>query len=240
MAKKPDAPKFEVNHKEPLLDISSMGSNKDLWLIQWPVNQTPDFDGQEITLKLQRNGSFASFESLSGKSYELVSFASQVPDATVFQSSASDTKVGMLLFSPSASTPHMYSSLDFSTAIVVDSVSFLENYSFPSGWTGISGRSSIGITERRACYRTKGILTKETALWVANSFQSSAANENTNDVCTNRKRDGQFVENVGIRTNNNGRALESSSSSSRSPVGTAAVAAGEFYLAEETQSRVDT
>ncbi|KAF9604689.1 hypothetical protein IFM89_009125 [Coptis chinensis] len=56
--------------------------------------QTTDLDGQEITLKLQRNGNFASFETLSGKSYELVSFASQVHDATVFQSLASDTKVG--------------------------------------------------------------------------------------------------------------------------------------------------
>ncbi|KAF9617465.1 hypothetical protein IFM89_036426 [Coptis chinensis] len=55
---------------------------------------TTDLDKQEITLKLQRNGNFASFETLSGKSYELVSFASQVHDATVFQSLASDTKVG--------------------------------------------------------------------------------------------------------------------------------------------------
>ncbi|KAF9624447.1 hypothetical protein IFM89_011455 [Coptis chinensis] len=49
-----------------------MASNKELWLIQWPVNQTTDFDRQEITLKLQRNGNFASFETLSGKSYELL------------------------------------------------------------------------------------------------------------------------------------------------------------------------
>ncbi|KAF9617227.1 hypothetical protein IFM89_035109 [Coptis chinensis] len=70
-----------------------MTSNKELWLIQWPVNQTTDFDGQDMTLKLQRNGNFASFETLLGKSYELVSFASQVPDATVFQSSATNTKV---------------------------------------------------------------------------------------------------------------------------------------------------
>ncbi|KAF9621698.1 hypothetical protein IFM89_026591 [Coptis chinensis] len=94
MAKKPNAPQFEEDDKDPLLDISSMTNNKELWLIQWPVNQNTDLDGQEITLKLQRNGNFASFETLSGKSYELVSFASQVHDATVFQSLASDTKVG--------------------------------------------------------------------------------------------------------------------------------------------------
>ncbi|KAF9607343.1 hypothetical protein IFM89_033931 [Coptis chinensis] len=66
MAKKPNAPQFEEDDKDPLLDISSMTNNKELWLIQWPVNQNTDLDGQEITLKLQRNGNFASFETLSG------------------------------------------------------------------------------------------------------------------------------------------------------------------------------
>ncbi|KAL5710917.1 hypothetical protein ACHQM5_021425 [Ranunculus cassubicifolius] len=81
---------FIENDKESLLDIDS---NKELWLIQWPSNQIPEFDGQEVTLKLDADGTLGTFTSSSGKAYELVSFASQEPDATVFQSDQSGSKV---------------------------------------------------------------------------------------------------------------------------------------------------
>lgn len=99
--------------------------------------QPPDFDGQEVTLKLHRDGHLGSFEGssgkiqswdivlilivltpfleqnshysqaeisrqhwfvtpLTGKSYDIVSFASQHPDATVFSSSTSKTETGKL------------------------------------------------------------------------------------------------------------------------------------------------
>ncbi|KAK9110205.1 hypothetical protein Sjap_018265 [Stephania japonica] len=86
------ASEFQEDHKDPLLDISPTDS-KELWLIQWPINQVPDFDGQEVTLKLKENGTLGSFESSSGTSYDVVSYASQDPDATVFLSSKSDSKI---------------------------------------------------------------------------------------------------------------------------------------------------
>ncbi|XP_043695395.1 mediator-associated protein 2 [Telopea speciosissima] len=83
---------FQVDAKDPLVDISLTDST-ELWLIQWPINQPPDFDGQEVSLKLHHDGQLGSFESSSGKSYKLVSFAAQEPDATVFLSSPSESKV---------------------------------------------------------------------------------------------------------------------------------------------------
>ncbi|XP_042482290.1 mediator-associated protein 2-like [Macadamia integrifolia] len=88
---KPPA-EFQVDAKDPLVDISLTDST-ELWLIQWPINQPPDYDGQELSLKLHHDGQFGSFESSSGKSYKLVSFAAQEPDATVFLSSPSESKV---------------------------------------------------------------------------------------------------------------------------------------------------
>ncbi|XP_010243688.1 PREDICTED: mediator-associated protein 2 isoform X1 [Nelumbo nucifera] len=85
-------PEFEENTRDPLVDISLTDST-EFWLIQWPHNQTPDFDGQEVTLKLHRDGRMGSFEGSSGKEYEVVSFASQEPDATVFLSSPSETQI---------------------------------------------------------------------------------------------------------------------------------------------------
>ncbi|XP_043711639.1 amino acid permease 6-like [Telopea speciosissima] len=82
---------FQVDAKDPLVDISLTDST-ELWLIQWPINQPPDFDGEEVSLKLHNDGHLGSFESSSGKSYKLVSFAAQEPDATVFLSSPSESK----------------------------------------------------------------------------------------------------------------------------------------------------
>ncbi|XP_072995946.1 uncharacterized protein [Typha latifolia] len=87
-------PDFEEETKGPLLDIS-LTESKELWLIQWPFNQLQpaDFHGKELSLKLHGDGQLGSFEFSSGKSYEVVSFAAQEPDATVFLASGSESKV---------------------------------------------------------------------------------------------------------------------------------------------------
>lgn len=87
-------PGFEEDTKDPLIDISLTDST-ELWLIQWPINQlkAADFHGKELKLKLHRDGQLGSLESSSGKSYDVVSFAAQEPDATVFLPSSSESKV---------------------------------------------------------------------------------------------------------------------------------------------------
>ncbi|WVZ71753.1 hypothetical protein U9M48_020299 [Paspalum notatum var. saurae] len=86
-------PTFEEVEEEAPIDISLTDST-ELWLIQWPKDQlnVSDFHGKELSLKLHNNGNLGSLESSSGKSYELVSFAAQKPDATVFLPSGSEAK----------------------------------------------------------------------------------------------------------------------------------------------------
>lgn len=86
-------PAFEEVKEEAMLDISPTDST-EFWLIQWPKDQldVSDFHGKELSLKLHNDGNLGSLESSSGKSYDLVSFASQQPDATVFLPSGSETK----------------------------------------------------------------------------------------------------------------------------------------------------
>ncbi|KAI3992094.1 hypothetical protein MKX01_014985 [Papaver californicum] len=86
------ADEFQEDVKEPLLEIP-LSDSKELWLIQWPDKQDPDFDGQEVSIRLHHDGQLAIFESSSGLSYEMVSYASQEPDATVFLSCASEAKI---------------------------------------------------------------------------------------------------------------------------------------------------
>ncbi|KAF3323571.1 mediator-associated protein 2 [Carex littledalei] len=80
--------------KAPLLDINLTDST-ELWLIQWPLNQLKpgDFEGKELSLKLHKNKDLGTFESLSGKSYEVVSVGAKEPDATVFLPSESEATV---------------------------------------------------------------------------------------------------------------------------------------------------
>ncbi|XP_050373543.1 mediator-associated protein 2 [Argentina anserina] len=83
---------FEENGKDPLVDFD-VNDSTELWLIQWPKNQNPDYDGKELTLKLQGDGKLSTFEGASGKEYDLVSSAIQESNATVFVSSSSGTKI---------------------------------------------------------------------------------------------------------------------------------------------------
>ncbi|KAI4389868.1 hypothetical protein MLD38_002042 [Melastoma candidum] len=85
-------PNFEENAKEALIDLDVTDST-ELWLIQWPSNLVPDFDGKEVTLKLRHNGKLGTLEGSSGKEYELVSNAAQDSDATVFVPSVSSSKI---------------------------------------------------------------------------------------------------------------------------------------------------
>ncbi|KAM0936013.1 putative mediator-associated protein 2, plant [Dioscorea sansibarensis] len=90
---KPEAD-FVEDSKEPLLDID-VNDSTEFWLIQWPINQLQpvDFDGKELSLKLRPDGRLGGFESSSGKGYDVVSFAAQEPNATVFVSSPNESKV---------------------------------------------------------------------------------------------------------------------------------------------------
>ncbi|XP_078444399.1 mediator-associated protein [Wolffia australiana] len=84
---------FVEDSRNPLLDIS-LSDSTELWLMQWPINQLQpdDFDGKEMSFTLNEDGTLATIETLSGKSYDVVSFASQEPDATVFLNSNSNSK----------------------------------------------------------------------------------------------------------------------------------------------------
>ncbi|KAK4387326.1 hypothetical protein Sango_2339200 [Sesamum angolense] len=81
---------FVKDRKDPLVDLLNLADSTELWLIQWPINQPPDFDGLQVSLNL---GQICTFEGSSGKSYEVVSFKPQGPEAAVFLSSASEAKI---------------------------------------------------------------------------------------------------------------------------------------------------
>ncbi|GJR24783.1 mediator-associated protein 2 [Tanacetum coccineum] len=83
---------FQEDLRAPLIDPNTSNST-EFWLIQWPKDQIPDFDGQELSLDLRNDGGqLGTFQVPSGKSYDVVSLASQEP-ATVFLSSATDSKI---------------------------------------------------------------------------------------------------------------------------------------------------
>ncbi|GAB4841914.1 hypothetical protein Ancab_011870 [Ancistrocladus abbreviatus] len=85
-------PEFQEDTRDPLVELNLTDST-ELWLIQWPINQPPDFDGKEVTLNLDQEGELGSFEGPSGKDYKLVSISAQQPEATVFLSSSSGSKM---------------------------------------------------------------------------------------------------------------------------------------------------
>ncbi|KZV45270.1 mediator-associated protein 2, partial [Dorcoceras hygrometricum] len=83
---------FVEDKKDPLVDFDITDST-ELWLIQWPINQPPDFDGKEVSLKLNGDGRIGSFECSAGKSLELISLTSQGPDPMIFLSSTAEAKI---------------------------------------------------------------------------------------------------------------------------------------------------
>ncbi|KAL3634779.1 hypothetical protein CASFOL_021833 [Castilleja foliolosa] len=85
-------PSFVEDTKDPLIHLDLTGST-ELWLIQWPINQPLDFDGKQVTVKLGGDGRMGTFEGSSGKSYDVISYKSQGPEATVFLTSASEAKI---------------------------------------------------------------------------------------------------------------------------------------------------
>nr|GMD33610.1 mediator-associated protein 2-like [Ipomoea batatas] len=84
---------FVEDKRDPLVELKLTDST-ELWLIQWPINHSSDFDGQ-VSLKLDNDGHLGSFESSSGKSYDVFNLKAQDPVGTVFLSSASEAKAGL-------------------------------------------------------------------------------------------------------------------------------------------------
>ncbi|KAI3972308.1 hypothetical protein MKW92_046825 [Papaver armeniacum] len=77
------ANEFQEDVEDPLRWSFGLSSGQDL-----------DFDGQQVSIKLHHDGQFATFETSSGRIlYEMVSYVSQEPEATVFLSSASEAKI---------------------------------------------------------------------------------------------------------------------------------------------------
>ncbi|XP_060201456.1 mediator-associated protein 2-like isoform X1 [Lycium barbarum] len=85
-------PEFEEVKKDSNINLNLTDST-ELWLIQWPFNQHPGLDRQEVSLKLHHDGHMGSLEDSSGKSYDVVSCKAQDPDAVVFLSSESEPKI---------------------------------------------------------------------------------------------------------------------------------------------------
>ncbi|KAL1561219.1 hypothetical protein AAHA92_03949 [Salvia divinorum] len=111
---------FVEDDREPLINLESSDST-ELWLIQLPLDQTLELDGQQVSLKLQGDGHIGTFESSSGKSYEMFSMKSQGSKETVFSSSGSETKIAgkitrhvSLIHYPDPSEVQKRSSLNFS------------------------------------------------------------------------------------------------------------------------------
>ncbi|XP_047977080.1 uncharacterized protein LOC125219210 [Salvia hispanica] len=83
---------FVDDDREPLINLDSTDST-ELWLIQIPLDQNLELDGQQVCLNLQADGHIGSFESSSGKSYEMYSMKSQGTKETVFLASGSEAKI---------------------------------------------------------------------------------------------------------------------------------------------------
>ncbi|CAL5195459.1 unnamed protein product [Lathyrus oleraceus] len=85
---------FKQDVKEALVDLN-LTESSELWLLKLPFSNDllADIDGQELSVKLDKDGTLASFEGASGKAYDFVSFASMEPDETVFVSSATESKI---------------------------------------------------------------------------------------------------------------------------------------------------
>ncbi|GER40319.1 mediator-associated protein 2 [Striga asiatica] len=83
---------FVEDKRDPLVDLE-LTESTELWLIQWPINQPLDFDGQTVSLKLGRDGHLGTLEGSSGKSYEMVGCKTNGPEANVFLTSTAEAKI---------------------------------------------------------------------------------------------------------------------------------------------------
>ncbi|KAK6942717.1 hypothetical protein RJ641_028094 [Dillenia turbinata] len=85
-------PEFAEDDKDPLINLN-LNDSTEFWLIRWPLHHPPDIDGKELSLKLRPDGQLGSFESSSGKTYDVVSYGAQDADATVFLSSGLESRI---------------------------------------------------------------------------------------------------------------------------------------------------
>ncbi|KAK9004623.1 hypothetical protein V6N11_042086 [Hibiscus sabdariffa] len=85
-------PEFEEDSSQQLVDLTLTDST-ELFLIQWPIHQNPEINGEVATLQLDSDGKLGSFTDSNGKAYDLVTSASKQPDATVVLSSESESKI---------------------------------------------------------------------------------------------------------------------------------------------------
>ncbi|XP_039059434.1 mediator-associated protein 2-like [Hibiscus syriacus] len=85
-------PEFVEDSSQQLVDLTLTDST-ELFLIQWPVHQQPEINGEVVTLQLDSDGKLGSFTDSNGKAYDLVGSASKQPDATVILSSGSESKI---------------------------------------------------------------------------------------------------------------------------------------------------
>ncbi|KAK6145981.1 hypothetical protein DH2020_019850 [Rehmannia glutinosa] len=75
---------FVEDKKDPLTDLNLTDST-ELWLIQWPINQPPDFDGQQVSLNLHGDGHIGTLEgSSAGKISRRISLI-HYPEPSEFQ-----------------------------------------------------------------------------------------------------------------------------------------------------------
>nr|XP_027122367.1 mediator-associated protein 2-like [Coffea arabica] len=185
---------FEEVKKDPLIELN-LNDSKELWLIQWPVNQAPDLNGQQVSLKLHHDGHLGSFEGSSGtaifpdhfyviplfpafdgKSYEVVSFKSQEPEATVFLSSTSESRIALLgekFLEKYPSSSHNW------TGKISRRVSLLhypEPSELKSGGLAIKQmvqRSAASLTNSAHHYRTPTQSTRTRSLGAVSGYTSS-------------------------------------------------------------------
>ncbi|KAE8706210.1 Cytochrome p450 51g1 [Hibiscus syriacus] len=85
-------PEFDEDSSQQLVDLT-LSDSTELFLIQWPLHQNPEINGEVVTLQLDSDGKLGSFTDSTGKDYDLVSSTSKVSDATVIFSSGSESKI---------------------------------------------------------------------------------------------------------------------------------------------------
>ncbi|KAK6943907.1 hypothetical protein RJ641_025009 [Dillenia turbinata] len=85
-------PEFAEDDKHPLINLN-LNDSTEFWLIRWPLHHPPDFNGKELSLKLRLDEQLGSFESSSGKTFDVVSYGAQDADATVFLFSGWESRI---------------------------------------------------------------------------------------------------------------------------------------------------